>query len=453
MALAPLARGVRGFGASLMASARSSWFSRAARRVLLPAVEPRTYRSLIYLLLSFPVGIGYSGFLAAGLTAGVALTVAVFGALIGVPLLVGMLYAWRALAQLERWLVRILLDADIPPPYRALPAAGRRARLRARLLDKATWKDLLYLVGHFPLSVVWFAVSTMLLLLTFLLLGAPLYYGVLPAGALELPGWGIDTLPEALALVPFGIATGLALVHAANGMAALHRAFAGATLGRWSPTELRERVEELSGSSARIVDAADAERRRIERDLHDGAQQRLVALSLNLGLARQKLESDPEGARETIDAAHLEARLALEELRELARGIHPSVLTDRGLPAALEALATRSAVPVELDVELLARLPERLEAAAYFVVSEALANVAKYAQATHASVTVRDHDGHALVEVRDDGVGGADPAGGSGLRGLADRVTAVGGRIELASPAGEGTLLRAELPLPAPRRT
>ena len=453
MALAPLARGVRGFGASLMASARSSWFSRAARRVLLPAVEPRTYRSLIYLLLSFPVGIGYSGFLAAGLTAGVALTVAVFGALIGVPLLVGMLYAWRALAQLERWLVRILLDADIPPPYRALPAAGRRARLRARLLDRATWKDLLYLVGHFPLSVVWFAVSTMLLLLTLLLLGAPLYYGVLPAGALELPGWGIDTLPEALALVPFGIATGLALVHAANGMAGLHRAFAGATLGRWSPTELRERVEELSGSSARIVDAADAERRRIERDLHDGAQQRLVALSLNLGLARQKLESDPEGARETIDAAHLEARLALEELRELARGIHPSVLTDRGLPAALEALATRSAVPVELDVELLARLPERLEAAAYFVVSEALANVAKYAQATHASVTVRDHDGHALVEVRDDGVGGADPAGGSGLRGLADRVTAVGGRIELASPAGEGTLLRAELPLPAPRRT
>ena len=434
-----------------MASERSSWLSRVASGVLRPAIEPRTYRSLIYLLLAFPVGIGYSGFLAAGLTAGVGLTVVVFGALVGVPLLVGMLYAWRVLAQLERWLVRILLDADIPPPYRPAPAAGMLARLRARLLDRATWKDLLYLVGHFPLSIVWFAVSIMLLVLTLVLLGAPLYYSALAAGALELPGWRIDTLLEALALVPFGLATGLALVHAANGMAALHRAFAGATLGRWSPTELRERVEELSGSSARIVDAADAERRRIERDLHDGAQQRLVALSLNLGLARQKLDSDPKGARETIDAAHREARLALEELRELARGIHPSVLTDRGLPAALEALATRSAVPVELDVELLARLPERLEAAAYFVVSEALANVAKYAHATHASVTVRDHDGHALVEVRDDGVGGADPAGGSGLRGLADRVTAVGGRIELASPAGEGTLLRAELPLAVPR--
>ena len=434
-----------------MASEHSSWLTRAATGVLRPAVEPRTYRSLIYLLLAFPVGIGYSGFLAAGLTAGVGLTVVVFGALIGVPLLVGMLYAWRWLAQLERWLVRILLDADIPPPYRPTPAGGMLARLRARLLDRATWKDLLYLVGHFPLSVVWFAVSITLLVLALLLLGAPLYYRGLAAGALEVPGWRIDTLLEALALVPFGVAAGLALVHAANGMAALHRAFAGATLGRWSPTELRERVDELSGSSARIVDAADAERRRIERDLHDGAQQRLVALSLNLGLARQKLDSDPEGARETIDAAHREARLALEELRELARGIHPSVLTDRGLPAALEALATRSAVPVELDVDLLARLPERLEAAAYFVVSEALANVAKYAHASHASVTVRDRDGHALVEVRDDGVGGADPAGGSGLRGLADRVTAVGGRIELASPAGGGTLLRAELPLSVPR--
>jgi len=430
-----------------MAGRRSSWLARAATRVLVPAVEPRTYRSLIYLLLAFPLGIGYSGFLAAGLTAGIGLTVVVFGALVGVPLLVGMLFAWRVLAEFERWLVRILLDADIPPPYRPPPAGGALVRLRARLLDRATWKDLLYLVGHLPLAVVWFFVSIALLLLALVLLGAPLYYRELPAGALDLPGWRIDTLLEALALVPFGVAAGLALVHAANGMAALHRAFAGATLGRWSPTELRERVDELSGSSARIVDAADAERRRIERDLHDGAQQRLVALSLNLGLARQKLDSDPEGARETIDAAHQEARLALEELRELARGIHPSVLTDRGLPAALEALASRSSVPVELHVELPERLPERLEAAAYFVVSEALANVAKYAQASHASVTVRNHDGHALVEVRDDGVGGADPAGGSGLRGLADRVTAVGGRIELASPAGEGTLLRAELPL------
>ena len=417
----------------------------------MPAIEPRTYRSLIYLLLAFPLGLGYSGFLAAGLTAGVGLTVAVFGALVGVPLLVGMLHAWRVLAGFERWLVRIFLDTDIPPPYRPLPAGGVLARLKARMADRATWKDLLYLVGHFPLGVVWFAVSLTLLVLTLVLLGAPLYYRDLPSRGLDLPGWRIDTVLEAVALVPFGVAAGLALVHAANGMAALHRAFAGATLGRWSPTELRERVEQLSGSSARIVDAADAERRRIERDLHDGAQQRLVALSLNLGLARSKLDSDPAGARETIEAAHEEARLALEELRELARGIHPSVLTDRGLRAALEALASRSAVPVELHMELPERLPDRLEATAYFVVSEALANVAKYAHASHASVSVRREEGQALVEVRDDGVGGADPSGGSGLSGLADRVTAAGGRIELASPPGEGTLLRAELPLSTPR--
>ena len=209
----------------------------------------------------------------------------------------------------------------------------------------------------------------------------------------------------------------------------------------------RARTDELRASRVRIVEAADAARRRIERDLHDGAQQRLVALGLDVRLARRRVVDDPDSAGVLLERLGDELSAASAELRELARGIHPAVLTERGLSAAVAALATRAPVPVEVLEVPQVRLAASIEAAAYFTIAEALTNVAKYAQASHASVTVRYHDGHALVEVRDDGVGGADPAGGSGLRGLADRVTAVGGRIELASPAGEGTLLRAELPL------
>src|SRR4051794_25154286 len=211
--------------------------------------------------------------------------------------------------------------------------------------------------------------------------------------------------------------------------------------------ELRARVEELRASRQRLVEAGIAERRRLERNLHDGAQQRLVALSLTLRLAQAKLRKEPDGAERLMAGAQEELQLALEELRELARGIHPAVLSDRGLQGALEALAGRLPIPVELSEGPAVRLPAPIEAAAYFVVAEALTNVVKYADASHASVTVVRQNGHALVEVRDDGVGGADPGRGSGLRGLADRVAALDGRLELESPPGEGTLLRAEIPV------
>lgn len=209
---------------------------------------------------------------------------------------------------------------------------------------------------------------------------------------------------------------------------------------------LRARVEELRTSRARIVEASNAARRRLERDLHDGAQQRLVALALDLRLARSKLASDPAAAAELLDASIGELAQATDELRELARGIHPAVLSDRGLAAALDALATRAPLPVELGSVPSERLPEPVETAAYFVVAEALTNVVKYAQATHAEVSVERGNGTLLVEVRDDGVGGADPATGSGLRGLADRVAALDGRLEVSSPGGSGTLVRAEVP-------
>jgi signal transduction histidine kinase len=209
--------------------------------------------------------------------------------------------------------------------------------------------------------------------------------------------------------------------------------------------ELRESHEELRASRARIVQAGDAARRKIERDLHDGAQSRLVALSLLLRAARRRADADPKLA-ELLDQASDELQTSLAELRELARGIHPAVLTDRGLEPALDALVTRVPVPVSLAVETGERLPGPVESAAYFVVSEGLANVAKYAQATQASVRVERLNGRVTVEVVDDGVGGADAAGGSGLRGLSDRLAALDGRLRMESPPGGGTRLRAELP-------
>lgn len=210
-------------------------------------------------------------------------------------------------------------------------------------------------------------------------------------------------------------------------------------------TERKQHEEEIRASRARIVAAADEARRRLERNLHDGAQQRLVALSVSLRLAEGRLDADPDGARLILSAAREELAAALDELRELARGIHPAVLTDRGLRAAVEAAITRFPLPVELELPD-ERLSAPVEAAAYYVISEALANVAKYARASAVRVRISEHDGQVTVEVSDDGVGGADPEGGTGLRGLADRVAALDGALLLESPAGEGTLVVAVLP-------
>jgi signal transduction histidine kinase len=208
-----------------------------------------------------------------------------------------------------------------------------------------------------------------------------------------------------------------------------------------------EAHEQLTASRARIVQAGDAERQRLERNLHDGAQQRFVSLALGLRLAQSQLAADPASAADLLAQASEELALGLEELRELARGIHPAILTDRGLAPAVEALATRATLPVAINGVPSERLPEPIEAAAFYVVSESLTNIAKYASASRAQVDLAREDGLLLVEVSDDGVGGADPVGGSGLRGLADRVEALGGRLEVSSEPGRGTTVRAELPL------
>jgi signal transduction histidine kinase len=216
--------------------------------------------------------------------------------------------------------------------------------------------------------------------------------------------------------------------------------------------ELRAKVDELRASRTRIVGATLAERRRLERDLHDGAQQRLVSLALELRLIQNRLGDGHEGVRELLEAAGGELDAALEELRELARGIHPAVLSDRGLDAALGVLASRAPLPVELQTTVGERLPEHVELAAYFVIAEALTNVAKYARASRATVRAFRDNGRLVVEVSDDGVGGADPSRGSGLRGLADRLAALDGTLALGSAGGGGTVVRAEIPVPrAPR--
>jgi PAS domain S-box-containing protein len=207
------------------------------------------------------------------------------------------------------------------------------------------------------------------------------------------------------------------------------------------------RTEELRASRVRIVQAADAARRKIERDLHDGAQQRLVSLALEVRLARSRVEKDPSQAADFLERFGDELMEASAELRELARGIHPAVLTERGLAPAIAALAARAPVPVEVVDVPAERLPGSAETTAYFTVAEALTNVAKYAEATYATVRVACEDGDLVVEVRDDGIGGADPDGGSGLSGLSDRVAACEGTLSVESPPGEGTLVRAVLPL------
>jgi signal transduction histidine kinase len=210
---------------------------------------------------------------------------------------------------------------------------------------------------------------------------------------------------------------------------------------------LRSRVDDLRDARQRILAAADEERRRIERDLHDGAQQRLVAVTLTLRLAESRLESDPASAAQLVARAREEAQLAIEELRELARGIHPALLSDRGLGAALEALASRAPVPVQISGVPRDKLCKSVEAAAYYVTAEALTNVAKYAHASEAFVHLSIEDECLRLQVRDDGVGGADPSTGSGLRGLRDRVDALDGHLELESPPGGGTTLTVELPV------
>ncbi|WP_405784259.1 histidine kinase [Streptomyces sp. NBC_00859] len=313
--------------------------------------------------------------------------------------------------------------------------------LAERLRSDATWRQFGYHLLASPLAAAGGALVVCAWGAGFAGVFVFSWIWALPLDA-RLPGW----TGQYVLLTVFGVLLLLLTPWLAAAVARLDVSAAAALLGPNRAKELERRVENLAESRAGVVDAADAERRRIERDLHDGAQQRLVSLAMNLGIARAALTDLPPEARQVIDEAHREAKEAIEELNNLVRGLHPAVLDDRGLDAALSGIAARAPLPVDLTVEIGRRPTPTVEAVAYFVVSEALANVAKHARARWVSVELRSRGDLLRINVVDDGRGGADPSGGTGLAGLAQRVGSVDGTFSINSPAGGPTVITVELP-------
>ncbi|MGW1623684.1 sensor histidine kinase [Streptomyces sp. NPDC002172] len=365
------------------------------------AFDGHTWKEIAHLLLNLPMSL--FGFVY------VVTTVWVSGVLtltvIGIPLLALTLLGARQLGKLERARARALLGVRVeePTPLPWNRRGARSGRLWMTLKDPVGWRTLLYDFIRLPWGVLTFCVTLVSLFVL----------------------WPV---------LPF----------VARGLANVDRAM---VRGLLSPSdELERRIAELESDRGVVVDTAAADLRRIERDLHDGAQARLVNLAMGLGLAKEKLLEDPDAAAAMVEEAHGEVKLALQELRDLARGIHPAVLTDRGLDAALSSVASRCTVPVQVTADLPSRPAPAIEGIAYFTVSELLQNISKHSGARTASVDVWRADDRLLIQVRDDGRGGASLDGGSGMRGLADRLGAVDGLFVVDSPAGGPTTVTAELP-------
>jgi signal transduction histidine kinase len=402
----------------------------------------RTWLAVIHLVVGWCTGLVV--FLIVVVATPVGIVLLPIG-LAGAPILWVVLVLSRLYARAERSRFALMLDVRIPDPATDRPRAARWwQRLRQRLTAAETWRQLGYALLRFPLSTVQMTLVISVWAIALAMIAFPAYNGILPRGSTILGGHAPLAAAEAAALAAGGLILLLAAPQLTRVLAISDVTVARLLLGPPRSADLRARIGELELSRARVVDSAEAERRRIERDLHDGAQQRLVALAMDLGRARARFADDPDAARAIVDQAHAEAKEALVELRNLVRGVHPPVLTDRGLDAALSGLAALSPVPVSVRVDAAPRPPASVEAIAYFVVAEALTNVAKHARATRAVVSV-DRRGDTLsVVIRDDGIGGADPRG-QGLSGLADRVAGVDGRLTVDSPAGAGTVIEVEL--------
>ena len=359
--------------------------------------------------------------------------------------------ASRALAVLDRRRVRALMAVEIEDPVPPLGRPTWWGRLVERARSKPRWREILHHLLSFPVASVGFVLSATAWNGSLTLLLLPLYVESLPGdtakfGLFELAQgryvWGA----AATGLVGLVFVAPTVTLGAAQVQLAVARWLLGPRPGDADVAALTERVVEVEGQRSAAVDSAEAERRRIERDLHDGAQQRLVALAAGLGVAREKLDTDPDGARTMVADAHDEAKAALREIRDLVRGIHPVILEDRGLDAALSAVVARAPVPVALDVRIDRRPPPAVESTAYFVVNEALTNVARHAEATNASVSIARAGDRLVVEIHDDGVGGADASRGTGLQGLRERVIGAGGNLHVISPPGGPTTISVELP-------
>jgi signal transduction histidine kinase len=410
----------------------------------------RTWKQTGYAILALPLGVAwFSIFLTLGTTS---LSLIIF--VVGVPLLALTLWLAQVAARAQREVAGALLDASIPGPP-SIPAPQDRPwwrRMLEPVLDLATWRALVYLVVFsFPVGLGLFIAAVVLWSVALSFVTAPAWYLFVPDDNRDDVLWGgngLDSGWEWLLVVGGGLLLVFVTPWVIRALTALDvllmRALLGPTRG-----ELERAAAKHAEQRDLAVASATGERRQIERDLHDGAQARLVSLAVDLGRARRRLEEggSSEEAAELVRSAHEDAKQALAEIRDLARGIHPAVLTDRGLDAALSSLAARSPVEVSLHSDLGdERAPEQIESAAYFVVAEALTNVARHSEATRAAVSVARDDGVLVVEVRDDGLGGAEATSGSGLAGLRDRVGAVGGTLVVESPPGGPTAITAVLP-------
>jgi signal transduction histidine kinase len=420
-------------------------------RALRALWSARSWRATLHALVGLVVAVGAGAVLAGLLVAWLAAVwslltgptggwgLAVTYVVVAAAGPVALLWCVLGFGAVQRARFRATLGVEIPAPPRAAGTWPLRPVRPWRAA--ATWRQL----GYHLLALVVGVGGGALVAGCWSALAVALGYAVGPWSQGRHAGVGVAVVAAGLALL-------LAAPWVALGVARLDEVAGRALLGPSRSEELALRVASLTRSRADVVAATDAERRRIERDLHDGTQQRLVSLAMHLGMARATLADAPEPARQAIDQAHDQATQALAELREIVRGLHPAVLDDRGLDAALSGIAARAPIPVRLRVDVAARCAPSIEAIAYFVVSEALTNVAKHANAGHAKVTVRRSGDRLRIVVTDDGQGGAAPdggqgdGGGSGLRGLAQRAAAVDGTLTIHSPPGGPTAITVELP-------
>ncbi|MFH8366295.1 sensor histidine kinase [Streptomyces sp. NPDC018031] len=442
-----------------MASASTGYGSEPRRHVV-PAglrapFEARAWRELLYILISLPMAVLSFSYAITMLALGVGLLVT----FLGIPVLGAALAGCRALGAVERARARALLRLDVAAPEPVLVRKGKDgsrgpiAWMGAILRSGTSWRHALYSVISFPWAVFSFVVAVAVWTYGWAMLTYPLWHWVFPrytdTPGLQLYGDGngdgfyLDSSLELAATCVVGALLVLAGPWINRLLTQVDRLLVSGLLG---PSRLATRVSELESDRGTVVDTAAADLRRIERDLHDGAQARLVALAMDLGLAKEKLLEDPEAAARMVDEAHGEVKLALQELRDLARGIHPAILTDRGLGPALSALAARCSVPVHVVVDIPERPVPAIEGIAYFTVSELLQNISKHSGARRAGVDVWRSDGRIMLQVTDDGHGGADTTSGSGLAGLAERLDAVDGILVVDSPPGGPTTITAELP-------
>ncbi|MDF3293203.1 sensor histidine kinase [Streptomyces silvisoli] len=416
--------------------------------VLRAPLEGRTWREFLYLILNLPMGVVGFVYVVTMLSCGAGLLIT----FLGVPVLAAMLAGCLGLGHVERGRARGLLRLDVADPEPVRRGRGLMAWVGGLFKSGTSWRHVLYAFLLFPWGVFTFCVSVVLWTYGWAALTYPLWQWVFPAyvhqPGLQLYGDVDHSVyldgPVRVALTSLaGLLLVLGTPWVIRGLAAVDRLMVSVLLG---PSRLATRVHELETDRGTVVDTAAADLRRIERDLHDGAQARLVALAMDLGLAKEKLTEDPEAAARMVDEAHGEVKTALQELRDLARGIHPAILTDRGLGPALSAVAARCTVPVNVTVELPARPVPAIEGIAYFTVSELLTNVSKHSGASRATVDIWRAEGRMLLQVADNGRGGASADAGSGLAGLAERLDAVDGLLVVDSPPGGPTRITAELP-------